>query len=153
MRQFVWMKKIRNMRQNTTTYHYDFGQKNTEECKYYKGSGSWYDPYDMKRVCSSVSNNFVISITLGGVVLFSSGIMQIVTSDKPICGLAFSIIALLFIMQPTVSIAIDSSNQYKPLLMFGECLCIPLASVIYCLQQYELKKPTSSPPEKTDVVV
>ena len=80
--------------------------------------------------------------------------MQIVTSDKPICGLAFSIIALLFIMQPTVSIALDSSNQYKPLLMFGECLCIPLASVIYCLQQYELKKATLSPsPEKTDVVV
>ena len=133
-------------------------EKNTEECKYYEGPSWGIQVYAIRRECSSsvsdtVSNHFQMPIVLGGVVFFSTGILQFATSDKPVYGLAFSIIALLLVMQPTVSITVDASNDTYAKAVCFEFLFIPFASIIYGLQQYELKKATLSPPEKKDTVV
>ena len=143
---------IAHMKVSSISYNW-----NNKECIYYEGSSWIWSRYGLKKVCSSVTdtvdNHFQMPITLGGVVFFSSGILQLATSDKPICGLAFSIIALLFVMQPTVTITVSAFNQYYVMALCIEFLLIPLASIVYYLQQYVLKKATSSPPEKTDVVV
>ena len=134
-------------------------KENTEECKYYEGWSVGVGGYQMRRVCSSsvsdvISNNYLMAIILGGVVIFSTAILQFVTSDKPICGLTFSITALLFVMQPTVSITLDPSNYRNAMMICLEFVLIPFAGIIYGLQQYDLKNNTSSlSPKKTDEVV
>ena len=143
----------------------DIGYDNAKGCFIYEsGTSAWYRSYHWNlrqysnEVCTSITetvgNHFQMPITLGGVVFFSTGILQLATSDKPICGLAFSIIALLFVMQPTITITINAFNYVYIYGLCIEFLLIPYAAIIYCLQRYQLKKVTSSPlPENTNVVV
>lgn len=99
--------------------------------------------------------------TLGGVVIFTSGIIQIITRDKPIIGFAFSVIALIYVMTPRTTLRgylYSYKNYYieDGFLAIGlilECLLIPVAAIIYFLQQASLKSSNSTDKVKGEKAV
>lgn len=91
----------------------DYPRNNKEDCYYYEDSGYW-DRYTMRRECSNTNNDvsLALAFTLGGMVIFSSGIIQIITRDKPEYGVLFSIVAMLFAMHNITTIPIANWDTY-----------------------------------------
>lgn len=119
--------------------------KNKENCYYYEDSSGYWDRYTMRRECSNTNSDagysLAMAFTLGGVVIFSSGIVQMITRDKPEYGVLFSIVAMLFVMHNITTIPIANSDTYSQARMITlEFLLIPVSGIIYILQKGALKK-------------
>lgn len=118
---------------------------NKENCYYYEDSSGYWDRYTMRRECSNTNSDagysLAMAFTLGGMVIFSSGIIQMITRDKPEYGVLFSIVAMLFVMHNITTIPIAKSDTYYQAQMITlEFLLIPVSGIIYILQKGALKK-------------
>lgn len=108
-------------------------------CYYYEQSSSWRNDWSMRSECTQ-HGSFDLTFSLGGLVIFSSGIIQIITRDKPEYGVLFSIVAMLFVMQNITTVQNVSTHNYRVFRLTGEFLLIPVSGIIYIFQKAALKK-------------
>lgn len=107
------------------------------KCYYYEPS--WTREWSMIRECTQ-DGTFDLTFSLGGLVIFSSGIIQIITREKPEYGVLFSIVAMLFVMQNITNVQNVSTHNYRVFRVTGEFLLIPVSGIIYIFQKAALKK-------------